>query len=327
MSYKFKCYTDGNREYFQWEAGTRYYSTKKAIKKDFEFTQSLLDFLDLDIDELLEIFNGMGNEIQNLYQQKDGDTIALRKSFDLLAEKHIYFHFLRLQCFEKLDKYIIEEYEGKVYDFMPYKDLTHIPMKIGTAQHQIKFMFDKALDITAGQDKTIGQRVASLYVKNSRSADKVFEFYQITIDFERVDDSTMVYVLRPNSIIDIADYFMREIIRREIGFKICKSCGKYFPATAHGNTEFCNRLFQDTGKTCRDIGSLAKWREKVAASPAILLYNKHYKTRFSRIRAGKISREIFQEWAAIARDYRDKVMDGDISYEDYEGWLKSGRWN
>jgi len=57
-----------------------------------------------------------------------------------------------------------------------------------------------------------------------------------------------------------------------------------------------------------------------------MLYNKHYKTRFSRIRAGKISREVFQEWAAKAREYRDKVTSGEMALEEFEDWLKSGRW-
>jgi len=326
MSYIFKVYNDGNREYFTWEANTRYYTTKRAIKKDFEFTQSLLDFIDLNVDELYETFIDMGNEVQKLYEDENNDTISLRKSFDSIAEKHIYFQLFRLHWFDKLDKYITGEYEGKIYDFMPYKDLTHIPMKIGAAQNQIKFMLNKAFDITVENDKTIQQYIATLYENNSRSVDKAFKFQPLTIDFERIDDSLMVEVLYPKNMIDIVDYFLREIIRREIGFKVCKSCGKYFPAIAHGNIEFCNRLFQDTGKTCRDIGSLTKWREKVAESPAMMLYNKHYKTRFSRIRAGKITREVFQEWAAKAREYRDLVMQGKMSYDEYEAWLKSGRW-
>jgi len=326
MNYIFKVYNDGNQEYFTWEANTRYYTTKKIIKKDFDFSQSLLDFIDLGVDELYEIFIGMGNEVQKLYEDKDGDTIVLRKSFDLLAEKHIYFQLLRLHWFDKLEIFVKKEYGGNIQDFLFYKDLTHISVKIGAAQNQIKFIFNKALDITAGSDKTIQQRVASLYENNIRNAHKIFEFQPLTIDFERIDDSLIVEVLHPKSIIDIVDYFLREIIRREIGFKVCKSCGKYFAATAHGNTEFCNRIFQDTGKTCRDIGSLTKWREKVAESPAMMLYNKHYKTRFSRIRAGKITREVFQEWAAIARDYRDKVTNDEMLLDEFEDWLKSGRW-
>ena len=321
MAIDFKVYTDGNREYFLWEA-----PSGKKMKKDFEFTQSLLDFMDLDMENDFDTFNGMGKIVQELYQQKKDNLVSLRATFDKLALKHIYFQLLRLKWLDKLDDYENERYHGKVYDFMPHKSLTHIPMNIITAQHQIKFMFDRALDSTANPKEPIQKRMAALYKKNTLNADKVFDFRPIPLNFERVDDSAMVEVLHPDSMIDIVDYLMREIIRREISFKVCKSCGKYFPAIAHGNTEFCNRLFQDTGKPCRDIGSLAKWREKVAASHAILLYNKHYKTRFSRIRAGKITREIFQEWAALARDYRDKVMNGEKTLEEFEDWLKSGRW-
>jgi hypothetical protein len=136
----------------------------------------------------------------------------------------------------------------------------------------------------------------------------------------------MAEVLYPGDMMDIVDYLLREIIRRETSFKRCRNCGKYFPLTVHGNTEFCDRPFQDTGKTCREIGSQTKWKEKVAASPAMLLYNKYYKTRFSRIRAGKISREDFQAWAEKARDKRDLAMKGEITLEGYEDWLKSGQW-
>jgi len=333
MSYTFKYYTDGSREHFSWEANTRHYATKKTVKKDFEFTQSLLDFLDLSMDDCLDLFNRMGNEDKKLYEDKNADTVALRNALDEAAKKHIYFELLRLQWLEKLDRYIAGDYTGDVRDFLYYKDLNHIPMQIITAKNKVKFMINKALDNTADQEKTVQQRVAALYAKN---ADKAFEFRPVTVGFERMNDSAMAEVLFPDSIFDIIDFTLREIIRREVGFKVCKSCGKYFPDIAHGNTEFCNRPLggltstggktADSGKTCRDVGSLTKWKERVAASPAILLYNKHYKTRFSRIRAGKITREAFQEWAAKAREYRDKVMTGDMKLEDFEGWLKSGRW-
>jgi hypothetical protein len=80
------------------------------------------------------------------------------------------------------------------------------------------------------------------------------------------------------------------------------------------------------GNAYREIGSMTKWKEKVAASPAMLLYNKYYKKRFSRIRAGKITREVFQEWAAKAREQRDSVIKGDLAIEVYEDRLKSGDW-
>ena len=326
MSYKFKVWTDGNREYFQWGILENKHDKRLTNKKDIEFTQSLLALLDLNMDDFYEPTGKMGEMIKALYGKPDGsgDTFNLRRSFDSLARKHIFFEFVRIDWIDKIERYEQKKIEGDISRVMWYKDITWIPSNIGTWQNQIRDLLKKALDGTA-QTKTVQKATADLY-KSYDGSLALFSFSPLSVSFERVSNDTMAEVLYPRSILDMTDFLLREIIKREVSFKICKSCGKYFPAIAHGNTEFCNRLFQDTGKTCRDIGSLAKWREKVAASPAILLYNKHYKTRFSRIRAGKITREIFQEWAALARDYRDKVMNDEKTLEEFEDWLKSGRW-
>jgi hypothetical protein len=318
----FKVYTDGNREYFEWKAD----KGKKPVKADFPFTQSLLDFLDLDADGYFDIFNAMGKIVQELHGDKTGNITALRSALDDITAKHVYFHFLRLEWLEKLAVYNNGRYECSVYDFLPFKALTHIPMNVIDMQHQVRHMIENALSVADGAEDSIKERVAALYSGKKAERSKAFYFQLLSLGFECVDGLGMVEVLYPRSIFDIVDYFLRKTIQFNVGFKVCRNCGKYFPDTAHGNTEFCARPFQDTGKSCKDIGSLTKWREKVAANPVILLYNKHYKTRFSRIKAGKVTREVFQEWAAMARAYRDKVIDGEVSLEDFEGWLKSGSW-
>lgn len=323
--YKFKVWTDGTRESFGWGIVENEYEKKLQHKKDFEFTGSLLSLLDLNVDDLYEPTGKMGEMIKALYGKPDGsgDTFNLRRAFDGLARKHIFFEFVRIDWNDKLDRYEQKKIEGDISRALWYKDITWIPSNIATWQKQIEDLLKKVLDGTA-RHKTVQKATADLY-KGYDGSLELFAFRALSTGFERVGNDIMSEVLYPRSIVDMVDFLLREVIRREVTFKPCKSCGRYFASTAHGNTEFCNRLFQDTGKTCRDIGSLAKWREKVAASPAILLYNKHYKTRFSRIRTGKISREVFQEWAAKAREYRDKVTSGEMPLEDFEDWLKSGR--
>jgi hypothetical protein len=318
----FKAYTDGNREYFEWKAD----KGKKPAKADYPFTQSLLDFLDLDMDGYFDSFNAMGKIVQELHEDKTDNIADLRSALNEIAEKHVYFQFLRLEWLEKLAVYDNERYECSVYDLLPLKALTHIPMNIIDTQHRVKYMIEKAMSVADDAEDSIKERVATLYSGKKAETSKAFYFQPLSLGFECVDGLGMMEVLYPRSIFDIVDYFLRKAIQLDVGFKVCRNCGKYFPDTAHGNTEFCSRLFQDTGKSCKDIGSLTKWREKVAANPAILLYNKHYKTRFSRIKAGKVTREVFQEWAAMARAYRDRVIDGEMSLEDFEGWLESGSW-
>ena len=325
MGYIFKCWTDGTREVFQWGTVEKKYDKKWTNKKSFAFTQSLLALLDLNVEDLWNPTERMGKMIRELYGKPDGsgDTFNLHHEFDALARKHIFFEFLRLDWQDRLERYNQKDFEGDVDRFIWYKDITWIPSNIGAWQSQMKNLLTKALDATA-RKQTVQKAMADLY-KDYDGSLALFDFRPLPTKLERVGKDTMAQVLYPRSMRDIVDFLLREVVLREVTFKPCKNCGKYFPTTGHGNTEFCNRIY-DAGKTCREIGSLTKWKEKVAASPAILLYNKHYKTRFSRIKAGKISREIFQDWAQKAREYRDKVMSGELPIEEFEGWLKSGRW-
>ncbi|MDR0819014.1 MAG: hypothetical protein LBN43_05540 [Oscillospiraceae bacterium] len=243
MNFNFKFYTNGVREFFYWEDNTSLFNYRyQPIKKDLDFTQSLLDFLDLDMNDYFDICTEISEGLQGLYKDPNASVKSLLFSFDKLSGTHVYFEFLRLQWHEKLNSFAAGTLAGDIREELRYKDITHIPMNINTAQDQIKYMFKNALDTTAIREQAEQYNVTDLYDKTLRSDGNPFEFRQITTGFERIGDSEMVEVLYPADMLDIVDYTLREIIRREIKFKVCKNCGEYFPTIAHGNTEFCNRL-------------------------------------------------------------------------------------
>ncbi|MDR1066084.1 MAG: DUF6076 domain-containing protein [Clostridiales bacterium] len=124
----------------------------------------------------------------------------------------------------------------------------------------------------------------------------------------------------PKSVEETVNFFVRAAIARRQPFRLCKSCGRYF-AVRHGGVEYCNRQYQDTGKTCREIGSVKPLQKRTADSPAMRLYNTAYKTRFARIRYGKITREEFGQWSTTAREFRDAVV-GRMTIDEFETWLK-----
>lgn len=321
MSYTYKVYLKDDREHFEWECDTQFYATKRAVKKDFEISQSLLDFFYLDVGNYHKIFDRMGQIVRELPTKEAGPKEvppALMTDLDKIAKEHIFFEFVRLDWFDRLDRYAKGEQVG-----MWYKDLTWIPMNLGTIQNQLKPLFDKVLNAFADDTKTMPERLASLYGKkgfdthNSR-----FKFEPLSIDFAPVGTQIYTDVLAPKNIHDIVDFFLREFMRRDIAFKNCKSCGKYFPAS-HGNTEYCNRLYEDTGKTCREIGSVKAYQSKVENNPAIKEYNRGYKTHYARIKSGKMTKEQFKEWAEMAREYRDEVTSGKRSLEGFIDWLKN----
>lgn len=66
----------------------------------------------------------------------------------------------------------------------------------------------------------------------------MFEFQSLLMSFEAVDPITFTQVLYPKSIYDIIDFFVRECIKREVCFRVCKHCNQFFALTGHINTEY-----------------------------------------------------------------------------------------
>jgi len=159
-----------------------------------------------------------------------------------------------------------------------------------------------------------------------------FSFSALSTAYEQVEPGVFTEVLYPNSMEEIAEFFVRECIRRELRFRRCKSCGKFFALTGYANTEYCDRLFGDSSKTCKEAGAVRLYRTKVTADPVIQAYNKAYKKRFAWIKYKKITKEAFYEWSELARAERDKCLakreatkDGDTklrALEELEQWLK-----
>jgi len=186
-------------------------------------------------------------------------------------------------------------------------------------QNQIRLLISEALG--AHDDVPVQRRLAAFFFNPARQGMDWFKFEPIPTRFERLNENTFTEVLYPETTYDLVNFFLREIVRREITFKTCRCCGRYFPSYVHGNAEYCERVFQD-GKTCKEIGAVSMFRARLEESPAMQLYQRAYKTRFARIKAKRMTREAFAVWGEQARVYRDKVMAGEMALEKFERWIK-----
>ena len=311
MNSEFRAYIIGDREYFVWGKN----------KKDFALTQSLLDFLDLDLYEAGALFDPLWKDIRALYQHREepADITPLLKQFKQIAGLHIYFEFLEFDWQERLRRYAAGECKS-VRDELNYKDVSHMYAAAVGWQKHIRYLFERIL--CAGAPKgSIQPKLASLYDrKDLRGIDR-FEFVPVPANLERVSDSVFTDVLHPSKVQDLVNFFLSEIIRREVTFKTCRCCGRYFPSYVHGNAEYCERIFQE-GKTCKDIGAMSMFRARLEENPAMQLYQRAYKTRFARIKAKRMTKEAFVVWGEQARGYRDRVLAGEMELEEFERWLK-----
>ena len=224
-----------------------------------------------------------------------------------LIDAHIYFRMLDLRnsdiretlsCAKKLQKFL-ETLFSDVFDILPENE----PIQ----ERMTKYL--------------------SAHKKNAR-----FAFGQLTTGFAQVDDNVFAETLSPTNFEEIVEFFVREFIRRDLHFRRCKCCGKYFAMTVHANTEYCDRPFGNSGKTCRESGAIRIYRTKILADAIVIAFNRAYKKHFAWIRYKKITKEEFYEWSERARAARDKYTairdasdDDNVrigALEDFEQWLR-----
>ena len=111
-----------------------------------------------------------------------------------------------------------------------------------------------------------------------------------------------------------------KIIQNNFTINKCENCGRLFiPTTTSNNPnqkgrndqKYCNNLYLDTGKTCREIGALNKQKEKIKNSLILKEYTREYKRMYGlHYNHSKIFKEKqFKEWSKKARNLRDTYTD------------------
>ncbi len=166
---------------------------------------------------------------------------------------------------------------------------------------------------------------------------------ELSFEERRLDVEKIVEIIKEKHIVAEEVYELQnteEQIRFEL-FKViqnnftinkCENCGRLFiPSTTSNNPnqkgrndqKYCNNLYLNTGKTCREIGALNKQKEKVKNSLILKEYNREYK-RMHGLHYNHTKRfkeKQFKEWSQKARKLRDSYMDNQI--EEFKIALKN----
>ena len=148
------------------------------------------------------------------------------------------------------------------------------------------------------------------------------DFQPTKISFEFVEEKQFTEVLYPQSMYDLIDFSLRECVQQRIAMRTCKNCGKYFALTVHGSTEYCSRVFDSRGRTCKEVGAMRQYMQSHAQDELLKIYRREYKRRFAWIRAGKISQEAFCAWSKDAQKEKEKCENGEIDQKEFTKWLK-----
>lgn len=316
--YIFKTYIDSGREYYEYtDAADR----EQTIKKDFPFPESLMSLLYMDIWELEPITKKMDKALLSFYQSKDYNNLQIvAAGLDELAPRHICFELLRLDWLERLDM-VDSTAHRDFLNLLPHKKISHLCSNIDTMQKQIKGLIAQALDMD-GEKKPVSEKMVAYYNAEGGDTLNTFQFQPQPMNFEVIDHRIFAEVLYPKDLYDLIDFHVRECVKREMKMRVCKNCLRYFAVTGKASTEYCDRVCDSKGRTCREIGAINTWTQRKQGDEVFKEYRREYKKRFARINAGKLTKSAFYAWSEEARKKKEDCDNGAITPEKFSQWLK-----
>lgn len=320
IRYEFKTYLSGGREYLLYHEVDL--CNTEWTRKDFAFPDNLISLLYMDIWQYEPLTKKAERTLEEYYQTKDEQcVVTVMDILDRLANVHPYFELLRLDWKYRFERVKQNEYRGMV-DLLPRKMISHIPSTIDTMQKQIKSLFAAALDID-GEKKSVSEKLATYYRLAGDDTLSVFIFRPCSMNYEVIDSKTFAEVLHPKTIYDLIDFAVRECVKREVKMRVCKNCGRYFTFTGRSSAEYCNRVCDEKGRTCKEMGASLTWTKSRGSDKVFKEYRREYKKRFARLRRGGGITEDFYAWGERAREKLVECESGKLSYDEFSEWLKN----
>lgn len=308
--------------------------------------QTFIDFIDSDYNTFNNIMAEIELGIKNLRKlnmkrnDQDQKVVSLiddtMENIGLLADKLVNTHLFYYIYVKYLYDEISTDYSNP--DQSPSYDHTFVDPEGYRVEYYMEILKDiveKFLNDSISKKELISNKFASMLKRNSLTSSLIENLKSPESEHSFFPESLYGYnifnnespklssIIYPMKIDHIVNYLIIQQIENEVRYRECKNCGKYFVLSGHKGIEYCDRPVDDTGRTCKDIGAMAKYRNKKNDDPVFKAYNKAYKTKNARIRYGMITRDQFKEWSKNARIMRDKCYRGEISLESFTAWLKS----
>lgn len=166
---------------------------------------------------------------------------------------------------------------------------------------------------------------------------------ELSFEERRLDVNKIVEIMKEKNIVaeevyeietaeDQIRFELFKVIQNNFVINKCENCGRLFiPATTSNNPyqkgrndqKYCNNLYKDTGKTCKEIGAIYKRKEKVENSAILQEYNREYKRMHGLHykHTKEFKEKQFKEWSKKARKLRDSYNDEQL--EDFKIELKN----
>ena len=289
--------------------------------RNARFPESLLSFLDFDIEQIRLAFQPLADGVRKVIAEKSREqSDRVCQMFAGLTNYHPYFVLLFLDWRYRLDRAWYLGYEFP-QNYLQVEYLDEMPDNLERLQRQALELLTH-IWVEDASEKSVDEKMTAYYLEAEQAGKDVFRFRPQKMSYELMYRQTFAEFLCPDTVYDLIDYHLRECLKREIKMRRCKNCGRLFAVTGHGGTEYCDRPADDKGRTCKEIGAFRVWEKSKSTDEAFKVFRREYKKRFAWIKAGRITKDEFYDWSERAREKRDECDAGKVTLEEFESWLR-----
>lgn len=323
---KTKIYVHNKREHFLLVDSNDKYHFNPCKIYTGDLGAAIIDFAyDDSLEKILYYLAHSDNEIRKLKEdsaESQNWSMLITLANALYRQKELHpFYYLVLSTIVNLYKRNMCNEDGSLVND---NILVEIGRSLAILQTDIRTFLDNCSRVDEDNNAALKYYLNHQY-RTVEIRKIVLDLIPVTTYQEEVTRVVPSPVLHPESAMDIWNYLLPVYFQSTLSFRRCDNCGKYFVTTGAGCPKYCERITEGTKLTCRQLMAKEKVRTKNTTNPINVLFNRTYKTMYSRVSAQTLSHDTFHVWAKDARQVRDKCIAGIISLEDFADWLESSR--
>lgn len=284
-----------------------------------DFPGDLIRFMYLDLSQVETAIDTFVKVLQS-YAVTHEATCEKRALQELrkLGELHPFFVITEHEWQSRMLGVIPAEEDNAAAE-LPLERLYELSSRLRQVQQACLELISQVLDIDLS-DASIQGRMQGYSKRHVKSKTPCYEFRKLTTKYEQIGG---VYLERlyPTDIFDLIDYSLQRCLEKELRFRVCKNCGRYFAISRSAKAEYCDTFPDENGRTCRNVGAITAWTKKRESDDVFMTYRREYKKRFARIRSGTLLPEDFYRWSEQARQKKDQLEAGEIDVDTFLAWL------
>lgn len=146
--------------------------------------------------------------------------------------------------------------------------------------------------------------------------------------FENIDISkyNIPYYFESEDILAIIALMFKECMSDNHNtIRQCQNCGYYFVPSNLKETKYCNELFEESGKTCKQIGKELAYKKSLQEDKLLDKYRKRYMSLANSVSHYETEKAIerFEKYKKDGAIMKKKYLSKEITPKEFEKWIES----